>query len=154
MKKILCAVAMLASSLVPAHAEHKFSVKTTHVDSMPETYTGNWCLVSIETMRDERWEEYKKGKECPQHDYIAFCRNSSSICDSRRYDYELQDGEQACKFISVKKVTTHRVERPTVITYHTVARCYGEGDVSDNNTWIEKREFGVEGDSMLSRILK
>jgi hypothetical protein len=139
LNQILFAMAMLAVSLVPAHAEHEFSVKTTRVGSLPTLFAGHWCLINVETMRNESWEEYKKDNECPRHDYMAFCKRSpSSMCGGGGYDYELT--EQGCKIISVKRVITHRVERPTVTTYHTVARCYGEGD---GKPWIEKREFGL-----------
>jgi hypothetical protein len=71
----------------------------------------------------------------------------------------------------VSRVATIIAIRPRILsglpatpgTTHAMARCYGEGDESNNNTWIENREFGLPGgDSssgqpglyFFSRILK
>jgi hypothetical protein len=126
MKKILFAVAILACSLVPAHAE-----------SMPKIYTGKWCYVGVE---GDLFDEYKKSKDgtCPRQAYVIEFR-------LRYADYVIHAAEHACKFVSIKQTKNEKLGK---IIINTVARCSGEGD---NNNWTEKRAFFYDGNSIWTR---
>jgi hypothetical protein len=131
MKKILFAMAMLACSLMPAHA-----------DPLPQAYIGLWCF------EGENWDDidalpiefdgYVNGQLVVRN---GTCFDNEVYIKVTPKGYDLNEDDR-CDFVSIKhtgkfeEIPLSKTKYYKIPYIRTVAKCGGEG-----TSWIEKREF-------------